>query len=173
MRILLVFRCLFCCGGSQGLLIARLLVILIGSLTTFANHLIGSPTTSKSPGDSALGRERLNWYGSQKTWIFESWLYSSQLSHRLTVSVQYLEWRGPVLTICRADGHPEALQTKPFALSLFQSVVVVTKRQIKLTLRDAALTKGHVVEVRTRTIYHQKSFILEPSAPQDEGFSKA
>lgn len=51
--------------------------------------------------------------------------------------------------LCRTKGHPAALQTKAFAMSLVQSVAVVTQRQIKLMVRDVALTRGRWTQVST------------------------
>jgi len=52
-------------------------------------------------------------------------------------------------TACRESGHPDALQREPYAMSLIQSVTVVTQRQMKLMVRDVAMTRGRWSQVRT------------------------
>ena len=47
----------------------------------------------------------------------------------------------------RSKGHPGALQRHRYALPLVKSVLVVTKRQITLMMRDGALTRGRFMQV--------------------------
>jgi len=47
----------------------------------------------------------------------------------------------------RSKGHPGALQRHRYALPLVKSVMVVTKRQITLMMRDGALTRGRFMQV--------------------------
>ena len=43
--------------------------------------------------------------------------------------------------------HPAALVKNSFALSSLESLVVVTKRQILLVLRDPVLIRGRLIQV--------------------------
>lgn len=51
---------------------------------------------------------------------------------------------------CREDGHTAALTKKAFALTWWQAVGVLLDRQWKLTVRDGALVRGRIIQVRSR-----------------------
>lgn len=48
---------------------------------------------------------------------------------------------------CRKDSHPAALPQRPYALSWWEAVHVLMERQWKLTVRDAGLVRGRVIQV--------------------------
>ena len=62
-------------------------------------------------------------------------------------AMQKLQFKG--MLIRRSKGHPAALQRRSFALTAARSIVVVTKRQITLMMRDSALTRGRFMQVRS------------------------
>ena len=48
---------------------------------------------------------------------------------------------------CRENSHPAALPKLPFALTWWEAVWVLTQRQWKLTVRDASLVRGRIIQV--------------------------
>ena len=54
-------------------------------------------------------------------------------------------------TMCRKQAHPLALSRAPYALTWSQAFRVLLKRQWKLTVRDSALVRGRIIQVRGPT----------------------
>lgn len=48
----------------------------------------------------------------------------------------------------KAKSHPAALKQGKYALSAWESLKVVTKRQALLTIKDSGLIRGRLVQVR-------------------------
>ena len=48
---------------------------------------------------------------------------------------------------CREDGHPKALPTQQYAISWFEGLTIVFKRQFKLAKRDRALVTIRMIQV--------------------------
>jgi hypothetical protein len=47
----------------------------------------------------------------------------------------------------RGSGHPAALPKARYAMPFFQALAVVTMRQLRLTLRETAVTRGRWIQV--------------------------
>ena len=54
---------------------------------------------------------------------------------------------------CRKDSHPAALPQRPYALSWWEAVHVLMERQWKLTVRDAGLVRGRVIQVSASSAF--------------------
>ena len=52
---------------------------------------------------------------------------------------------------CRENSHPAALPKLPFALTWWEAVWVLTQRQWKLTVRDASLVRGRIIQVSVQS----------------------
>ena len=71
----------------------------------------------------------------------------------------------------RECGHPRALTRQLYALSWWQALPVLLARQWKLTLRDAALVRGRIIQVRAALAACARSACLRLAAASNPAWT--